>query len=378
MNTLKEVVVFSEQGDPRDFKTWSNVPYFFVKTLEAKGITVHTVNLSVQSRRHRYFTEAYNFIASGTSKDIFYDYSRSAVYYYYSRLKIKQAVKKYKNADAFIFTTFSLSSHNFSNKPSILFCDWTIKHHIKYYLDREPVSIELAPIQRQDAVIEKADFVFVLFPAMASRMLKKYTNKNIHYIGNVINNLIASDDNAIEKKLKSNRLLFVGTRKYLQGALDLIDVYVSLKKYFPDLLLDIIGLDAADIKFLPEGVTCHGYLDKGISSQAEKYYKLVINAKLFINTTPKWGAFSACLEAMYFYTPVIVTAYKEFTETFGESIDFGTFYKKEENVLSEIIMNILANPDYKSLCINANEAVKAHTWKQYVDNMIKIIELKAS
>jgi glycosyltransferase involved in cell wall biosynthesis len=377
MNTLKEVVVFSEQGDPRDFKTWSNVPYFFVKTLEDRGIIVHTVNLSVQSRRHRYFTKVFNFVASEASKNIFYDYSRSAVYYYYSRLKIKQAVKKYKNADAFIFTTFSLSSHNFSSKPSILFCDWTIKHHIQYYLERDPTRLELAPIQRQDNVIEKADFVFVLFPAMAERMLKKYTNKNIHYIGNVINNLIVSDDLIIEKKVKSNKLLFVGTRKYLQGAVDLINAYLLLKKHFPELLLDIIGLENTDIEFLPPGVTCHGYLDKGVSSQADQYYELVINARLFINTTPKWGAFSACLEAMYFYTPVVVTAYKEFTETFGQSIAFGAYYKTEETDLADTIMQLLANPDYDSLCTKANEAAREHTWNQYVDNMIRIIELKS-
>ena len=52
-------------------------------------------------------------------------------------------------------------------------------------------------------------------------------------------------------------------------------------------------------------------------------YEPFKKAKVFINTTPKWAAFSASIEAMYFYIPVVVTPYDEFTKTFGEHIEFG-------------------------------------------------------
>ena len=141
------------------------------------------------------------------------------------------------------------------------------------------------------------------------------------------------------------------------------------------LTLDIIGIEANNFSDLPGGITCHGYLDKGDSKERELYYRIFRNARIFINTTPKWSAFSASIEAMYFYTPVIVTPYNEFLKTFGQDIDFG--YYCEENDASLIknkISSILQNKSYKQLCLNANTAVRDFTWDAYVDKMVEKIE----
>jgi len=370
MKKLKEVIVFSGAGDPREIKTWSNVPYFLVATLESKGITVHTVNLGAEQLFHRAIQKIVNLIISKTLKNVFYDYSRTLIYQYITKLKIYTAKKIYKNADAFIFTTFSTSASGIAAQPSILFGDWTMNHHINYYLNRDPNWLEKMAIRRENQVIEKADAVFVLFPAVADLMKEKYVNPNIFYNGNVINALVKSYPEVIELKVKQNRLLFVGAVKYLRGALDLIEAFKILKKDIPDLELDIIGIKETDLENLPVGVTCHGYLDKGVSAEAEKYYALMQNARIFINTTPKWGAFSASLEAMYFYTPVIITAYTEFTQTFGEKIDFGSYYDYEKNDLADKIQEILKKEDYRKLCIKAHLAAKEHSWDNYVDKMI--------
>src|SRR5262249_22085434 len=98
------------------------------------------------------------------------------------------------------------------------------------------------------------------------------------------------------------------------------------------------------------------------------------DAKIFVNTTPKWGAFSATLEAMYFYTPVIVTPYKEFVETFGMKIGFGWYCKNNSLDLCAKIKKILNCPSYDRLCINAHELVKDFTWSAYIDKMLKKIK----
>lgn len=46
MHTPKEVIFFTK-GDSADISTWSNVPYFFTRTLEEKGVTVHRVNMTI-------------------------------------------------------------------------------------------------------------------------------------------------------------------------------------------------------------------------------------------------------------------------------------------------------------------------------------------
>ena len=369
MKSLKEVVVFSPGGDPREIKTWSNVPYFLVHTLESKNIKVHTVDIGPQSFFHKAFKKTFNTVVKLLFKDTFYDYTRTPLYYQIMRYKIKKSLKAFENADALIFTTFGVSAIGLTAIPSILFCDWTMDHHINYYFNREPDKYETATIVRENNTIEQASGVFVLFPAVAKIMQHKYDNPNIFYNGNVINSALVPDAAIIQSKEKETNLLFVGKQTYKQGAVELLKAFNKLKIKIPGLRLDIIGLNAADFDDLPKDVICHGYLDKGIESDAKKYYELLSKAKVFINTTPKWGAFSASLEAMYFYTPLIITAYTEFVTTFGETIDFGIYHSPDASLIDSI-SEILNADKYEDLCLNAHHAAREFTWDKYVDNMV--------
>jgi glycosyltransferase involved in cell wall biosynthesis len=170
-------------------------------------------------------------------------------------------------------------------------------------------------------------------------------------------------------------LLFVGSRKYLAGAKCLVSAFDLLIKEYPNLSLDIIGMSDSDFGNLPNGVNCHGYLDKGKDNERGLYYSLLHNAAVFVNTTPKWCAFSAAVEAMYFYTPVIVTPIDELVETFGTNIGFGSYCADNSvELLCANIRDILNHPSYKTLCINAHEAVKQFTWSAYIDKMLEIMK----
>lgn len=146
------------------------------------------------------------------------------------------------------------------------------------------------------------------------------------------------------------------------------------KKDFPELQLHIIGMSKTEFTSLPNDVYCYGYLDKGNENDRKIYYSLLEKAKVFINTTSKWGAFSATIESMYLYTPIIVTPYTEFVETFGEKINFG--YYCNDNTISELydnIKNFFISNDYREMCINANYSVKDFTWDNYTERMIEIM-----
>jgi glycosyltransferase involved in cell wall biosynthesis len=370
MKEIKEVIVFSEQGDPRAIKTWSNVPYFLVSSLEEKGIKVNTVNLQVQDTFQKVARKIWDNVFTKIVKNTFYGYSRSFLYEYISSKKIAAAVKLYPNADLLIFTTFSMSASKLSSKPSILFCDWTIDHYITYFLEKTPNYFERSAIKKQNEVIENADNVYVLFPSIAQKMQKDFKNPNIFYIGNVVNNLVPSDQSIIEKKLSGNDILFVGSKKYIQGALNLIDSYKELQSKYAGLQLHLIGINQEDLPVQTEGVNCYGYLDKAKKEDCDKYYDLLGRSKIFINTTPKWASFSASLEAMYFYTPLIIPAYQEFVQTFGKDINFGSYYNAGKDNLTNTINKVLTADNYKELCLNANTAVKDFTWKNFTDAML--------
>ena len=319
MDTIKEVTVFTNE-DSSNINTWSNVPFFFTETLISRGIRVNRVDLSPSPILNRIYSTTWERIIRIIYRDTTYTYFRSLIHFLDARLRIKEALNKFDNSEMNIFLTFSFSSVGMTKRPTVLICDWPYEHYINYRQNRKPDLFEKRSIKRENNQIEGANLIFPLFPDVTKYMKTRYKNKNIFYLGNVINSLYDPNDSEIlEKKSNSDSLLFIGGRKYIQGAQCLVDAFHVLKKDYPHLSLNIIGMNDSDVFGVPkDGINCYGYLDKGKDVDRQLYYSLLQDAKIFVNTTPKWGAFSATLEAMYFYNPVIVTPFKEFVETFGD------------------------------------------------------------
>ncbi|MEA3443232.1 MAG: glycosyltransferase [Bacteroidota bacterium] len=374
MSKIKEVTVYTT-GDSAKISTWSNVPFFFTKTLIAKGIKVNRVNISPVLLIEKIYNKSILLLLKKLNWNPTYNYFRTYIHFLYVRIIIKHSTRKYKNSDANIFMTFSFSSGRYRNKLSVLFHDWTYHHYFKYFEEREPDIFERACIKREDKQIKSSDLLLPLFPGIANYMNERYYEKNIKYLGNVINSEIKVDAaEIIEKKLQSQKLLFVGSEKYINAAKSLILAFEHLRKKNAEMELHFIGIESQDLEPLPKRVICHGYLDKGNENERNLYYQLFRDARLFINTSTKWGAFSATVEAMYFYIPVVIAPYNEFTKTFGHDIDFGSYCEKNESVLiAEKIAELMQKKDYTLLCNNAHNAVKGFTWDAYIDKVLEAI-----
>ncbi len=375
MQKIKEITLFTN-GDSKKLSTWSNVPYFFSETLIAKGIKVNRVDLNPEPRLEKIWKKTMGRFVNRLTRLTSYDYFRSLVHYKNVKQRIKKAIICYPNADVNIFMTFSFSSAGMTKKPTVLFCDWTYDHHFKYHVEGKPGFLERLCLNRENAEIEAADLVIPLFPGISEYMKSVYKNKNIFYLGNVINsNYDVSETEALNAKKNSLDLLFVGSNRYMEGAMALVKAFENLKDEYKFLKLHIIGIEKTEFKFLPDDVFCYGYLDKANEANRTVYYDLFRKAKMFINTTPKWGAFSAAIEAMYFYVPIIVTPYEEFVKTFGKNIDFGVYCEQNLPAMIETnIKSILNNPNYNSLCLNAHNSVKEYTWSSYIDKVVRLIE----
>lgn len=377
MPKIKEVTVFTN-GDSRKLRTWSNVPYFFTKTLESKGIIVNRVDLDSGSFPENVFNKTFCRAIKLITNHSDYSYFRTFAHFTHQRYRIKKACKQYQNTDANIFLTFSFSSAGYtSHKPTIQLGDWTYDYYVKFFAHRKPDFFERAFIRREDLQIESSDIVISLFPSVAEYMKKHYVNKNIYYLGNAVNTLCdIGEDDARKYKEYSNDILFVGKKKYIKGAQELISAFENLKQTRPQLKLHIIGMKLTDFESLPKDVHCYGYLDKGEATDRELYYKLFKEAKVFVNTTPNWGAFSSLIEAMYFYIPIITLPYKNVVETFKKKIDFGYYCEQNSSKLLErSIAKILDNTSYTALCLNAHKTVEKYTWDSYTDKVIRKIEL---
>jgi glycosyltransferase involved in cell wall biosynthesis len=375
MKKIKEITLFTV-GDANKLSTWSNVPYFFYKSLMAKDIRVNLVDINFDKELEKKWDKWKGRILNKLYTRSTYNYFRSNANFIDVQNRIKKAIALYPNSDANIFLTFSFSSAGMSKKPTVLFSDWTYEHHFKQHLKREPNFFEKQCIARENAQIEKADLLLPLFPKVAEYMLNRYKNKKIKYLGNVINSVYnVSEEGAINAKENSFDLLFVGSEVYKAGATALISAFVNLKKAFPQLKLHIVGMNKVDFENLPNDVFCYGYLDKGNDDQREIYYNLFKKAKVFINTTPNWGGFSATIEAMYFYIPLVVSPYEEFVKTFGKQINFGNYCQENSpEQIEKNIKSILNNSGYNTLGINAHNAVKDYTWNVYIDKVIDEVE----
>lgn len=372
---MKELTVFAN-GDSSKISTWSNVPFFFTETLLSKGIKINRVDLSPHPFLQRIYNNVYVRLLKIIFKNTSYNYFRSYIHFVHVRLRIKKAIKTNLKSEAFIFLTFSFSSGGLTKKPTIQFCDWTYEHYINYFLNRKPDFLEKLSIAREDTQIVGSDILLPLFPIVAEYMEKKFQDNNIYYLGNVINSFFKPVKNEIlELKRMSNKLLFVGSIKYMDGAVSLIEAFEIVKKKCPALTLHIIGIDRSAFKYLPDDVFCYGYLDKSIHAERELYYNLFKEAKIFINTTPKWASFSASIEAMYYYTPVVISPSDEFIKTFGEEIKFGAYCKNNSSYLIvEKIETLIKEEFYERLCYNAHHSVKEFTWESYIEKVVGKID----
>lgn len=402
---MKEILFFTN-GDANNANVWSNVPYCFSHALEDKGINVRRIDYSINPAFVKFYNLGLRRILDGlTLKKLRFPYLRTTrLFKYFAEKKIRKAIQNNPQADLCLFMGYGF--YNKWNKiPSLLFSDWTTEMDI--WKKRKPNFLEKRIILQEEEAINHAQYVISLFPVCCEEMKRKYPKANIHFLGgNVINDLLnksfvsrskfirethqqdsqVSNEKAdnpiivedlIERKEKSKKLLFIGRKTtYLEAAKKLIEAYKILKKEenYKDLSLDIVGCAESDFDSLPEGVTCYGFLNKSDERDRKIYYDLLLGAKVLVNANPKWGAFSSTVEAMYYYTPVIVSPYQDFVKNFGEKIDFGVYNQEfTANSIANDIKSIINSNNYAEMCNFAHDNVKTYTWENYVKQLCCLV-----
>lgn len=375
----KEIIFFS-LGDSNKISTWSNVPYMFSKELEKKGYIIRRINiLPNQKIRYRYnmiFQKIYNWI---WPQNIYY-YERSWLFYLITSLKIRNAVKKYNNAVICIFCTFAFFN-KFNSIPSLLLCDWTYNILIRDRLNREPFYIEKKYIKRENRAINNAKFVISLFPDCAKKMKEDNPYANIHYMNNnVVNSVyngIIDEEKILKNKQNSHKLLFIGNQNnpsYLKTAKIIAEAFQIVKESINDIELHIIGIESSILGSTNKNIHCYGYLNKDNKEECEMYYNIILQSSLIINTTPLWAGYSSIIEAMYYYTPVLVSPFKDFVKEFGQSIDFGKYCSGyAPNIIARDIESIIESSNYLQLARNAHLKTRNYTWENYVNKILSLI-----
>ncbi len=342
---IQREILFYTCGDSYQLSTWSNVPYLFAKALERKGFTLHRIDISPNERLNHLFNSLcfliFKRILHLRSCPVFH---RTWLHRFITYRHLKKAAKDYPNSEMNLFLSFAFTNI-YSPKPNILWCDWTDRIVIQR-LGRSPQWFEKRSLAHEDIVMKKADLVYTMFPKCQRQMEKMY-GREIEYLHRNVINTVYDDTYDHEKNIKvrlsSNKLLFIGNHRYISGAFRLIKAFQCIRKSYPQLELHLIGLGTADIPTM-DNVYCHGYLHKDHPQEKELYYDLLLGCRCVINPTIGWAGYSSCVEAMYYGCPVIISPYDDFTEEFGNDIDFGYFCNDDD--LEEKLSLILDTTKY--------------------------------
>ncbi|MEG0789748.1 MAG: glycosyltransferase [Alistipes sp.] len=377
MKPIRVINVFTS-GNSADMSVWSNIPYLLCQTLERKGYTVNRINYA--SMRNPYiekFIWLCDFIYRHIDRKHGKGYLYAKLYYACVDRKIARAAAKYP-ADLNI-CPYNCRNHC-STQPTLLLGDWTQEYLYRTRLKTEPQGFQKFYAKRQDEIIEQSDFVVSLFPVCAADMQAHYHNPHIFYLGqNVVNNVCDTpldEETICRQKGRSHKILFVGKIHYIEAARQLIGIFDRLTAVYPDAELDIIGLTRQELgDTLPERIRCHGYLNKSRVQERVLYYRMMSEASLFVNTTPLWGGYSSTIEAMYFYTPIIISPYGDFTTEFGTQIPFGNYCNQlDADALFRSVCEVFDTGDYRAKCLAAHAAVEKYTWDNYVDRLLAVVE----
>lgn len=356
-------------GDARQIATWSNVPYFFTRALERYGFRVERVNIGQYKLLQAGYDMLFNVLRALRLTRTRHNYFRSRLNHWLTTRTMERAMRRHPDNHN-LFMTFSFGA-NRHKRPYTLFCDMTFEKHLAYFEGRAPDRLEVRSVLREEENLQQAQLVVSLFPELADELREEYGDK-VKYYGNVVNiEAPEVDEQALLRKGEGAiELVFIGKEHYKKGLLLLLEAMplINAGRSAP-VTLHVIGLNRMHVRgSVPPNVTFHGYLDKGRADQRALYYAILKRAYLFVNPNVKWGAFSASLEAMFLYTPVVLFPYAEFTRTFGNDGEVGHFLHNEDPAeLARAIGGLIDDRAlWRRKAEHAHAVVKDFTWDNYV------------
>jgi len=370
-------IIFVSYGDSTAASSWSNIPYLFSKNLEKHGFDLVRLNILPEPERNLWWNKNVSRYLSIFFPNHQYSYIRSWFFRRETFSKIKQVIARNQDAYFCIFLNFEFYNR-YNDIPSMLFGDWSYDMIILDRLKRKPYFFEKWFIKYQREALKKAQIKISLFEDTKDILSKRYKIDVKHLGINVINDLNInhiSSEEILQAKINSHHILFIGTVKYIEGAKKLLAAFTILSKKYPKLHLNFIGIDKKDIGEwvgIAENVSFFGYLKKEVEEDNKLYYNLLHSAKVLVNPSEGWAAYSSSVEAMNYYTPVIIKPYNAFKKDFGSNCDFGYYLENTKiETIANAIENTIFSENYFSYCKRAKEMVKSFTWEKYIELLIR-------
>lgn len=381
VSVMRKKILFVCYGDSTSPKSWSNVPYLFSKNLEMQGFEIVRLNISPNEKHEVFWTKYAERILSRFFRNQQYSFVKTPFARSKAYSKISKVIKSTPDLYFTVFLSFDFYNR-FNNVPTLILHDWSYDMIILNRQKRKPYFFEKWFINYQHQAFKKTDLIVSLFKD-AQKLISERHQVNVRHLGmNVVNDINfnkLTPEEIVSRKAKSQELLLIGSMKYIEGARKLVQAFRILQKEFPNLKLNFMNIPK-DRLFLEDSdtnITCYGYLDKGDPEENKQYYDILSNAKILVNPSEIWAAYSSTIECMFNYTPIIIKPYEAFTLDYGKTNDFGVYLENTEVfTIVKAIRSILLMDEnaYKKLCYRANELVKDQTWENYTKKIVELMD----
>ena len=380
-------VILCCYGDSYSPDYWSNVPFLLGKAFESNGQSLTRLDLRprlLEKIWSRLLLPLHVWLEPSTS----YNFFRSFTNWLWVSFRLSCICLHYGKRGTIIVICHLSFAPWFSTVPVVLLGDWCYDKYIRYFLKRRPNFFESQVIRRDHAALKRSSLIVSIFPGAALYINRLYPDVVCHYLGHAVNRHPDAPPCAVNASRLDRseaitcesiiNLLFVGGKKYLEGAELLLEALATMP--LSRFHLHVIGLDAADIgdsRYDQLPVSFYGYLSKGDLQQRVNYYAVLDLADIIVNASVVWGPFSATIEAMSRFTAVLTPAYDEFVEMFGSDLSFGSYLESlSPRALVDAILDLSSNADSLTEAkSHAATAVKDFRYSTFVQKVCDLVAM---
>jgi glycosyltransferase involved in cell wall biosynthesis len=356
-------------GDSNDINTWSNVPYFFARSLTRRGIEVVRLNIDPHVLTPYTLLHYYR-RAVARLRHPHWDEFHTRSSYWIGDRHVRRLSERNRHADLNLFLTFSFSSYRYSNVPVYHYCDRTYEHQ---FLERggRPTRADHAIFEIEKRNLQNADGVFHWDSASDEFVRERYHVSRSQVIPAGINleNTDIDPATLIARKESSHEILFIGRCTFQRGVDVLLDAFRMFNEQHSNAFtLQVLGVSRDHINVKDPRVILRGYLRKDHPAELQEYLNLLASARLFVFPMRVGPIPGVIREAQLMCLPVIMTNVGGAAQRIRHEHD-GILVDSLEPAAFAAQMDALVRdrPRWRTMAWNAHRRAVGETWDRAID-----------
>jgi glycosyltransferase involved in cell wall biosynthesis len=370
-------------GDCTDLNTWSGVPYYFHRNLLASSIDVRPFDLNPESAMYPIFNRimtvrqrAIQTVRPAES----WDPLRSRSFHLLVNRRLRNIVEHHSDVDLNVFLTFTFSTYPYAPVPVVHYCDRTYEHYLED-VGRTPTRKDHLFIDVERRNIENAALVLTTGKLCGDFIKSRYNAKRVFCLraGARTDVHVLDPERLVAEKENSRDILFIGRGAHRRGVDILLKAFTMFnERNGNDFTLHLVGIQPNE---LPEelraqgpSVKFYGFLDKTVSTDLQRYNKLLRSAKLFVMPM-RPGPFPGVIKEVQLHcTPVIVCGMQGVSETLIHDHDSVLVDSLQPEAFAGQMERLVKHSSvWRQLALNAHFARQSCTWSNTVGEFMEIV-----